>query len=181
LFKYFFIRSIEPLLTFNFIKKTKMKKKLLFLLSLIVLTITCNISAQTVMAVPDGHGGTKIIKSMPPDANVSVKFKNTTINYGKVAYKSNGTKIFYYTNTGTKPLIITNAVSSCGCTVPTWDKKPLKPGGTGKIVVKYDTEREGIFEKHVDVLSNAATNQKITLTIKGEVAAKPKTLLTGGR
>ena len=37
--------------------------------------------------------------------------------------------VFYYTNTGEAPLVITEIKSTCGCTVPQdWSRAPLLPG-----------------------------------------------------
>ena len=36
--------------------------------------------------------------------------------------------VFSFTNTGNAPLIITDAKSSCGCTVPNPPKDPIAPG-----------------------------------------------------
>ena len=47
---------------------------------------------------------------------------------------------FIVTNTGKSPLIITDAKTTCGCTVPTWPKdKPIAPGESTNIEVKFDS------------------------------------------
>lgn len=91
-----------------------------------------------------------------------------TFDYGKIKQNSDGMHEFVFKNTGNGPLIITNVKSSCGCTVPTYPKMPVKKGGKGKIDVKYDTKRIGIFNKTITVYSNAK-NSPIELRIKGEV------------
>jgi hypothetical protein len=101
-------------------------------------------------------------------------FVTETIDYGTVAYNSDGKREFVFTNNGNKPLIITNAQGSCGCTVPTYPKEPIAPGAKGVIGVKYDTSRAGqSFTKTVTLTTNAVVPNK-TLTIKGNVlAAEP--------
>lgn len=101
-------------------------------------------------------------------------FVTETIDYGTVAYNSDGKREFVFTNNGNKPLIITNAQGSCGCTVPTYPKEPIAPGAKGVIGVKYDTSRAGqSFNKTVTLTTNAVVPTK-TLTIKGNVlAAEP--------
>ena len=69
-------------------------------------------------------------------------------------------------------MIITNCQGSCGCTVPTWPKEPIKPGASASIKVKYATDRVGAFEKTVTVSSNGKTASKI-LKIKGVVKPDP--------
>lgn len=89
---------------------------------------------------------------------------------GKVRYD------FQFTNTGGKPLIITDVRASCGCTSPDWSKEPILPGKKGFISATYDpTNRPGPFNKSLTVISNA-TSPNTILYIKGEVTAKPKTL-----
>ena len=58
--------------------------------------------------------------------------------------------------------------SSCGCTVPSWTKDPVLPGKTGKIDVKYDTNRVNPIRKTITVMSNAET-PTFALKIKGDV------------
>ena len=63
---------------------------------------------------------------------------------------------FKFTNTGNAPLYISQAIASCGCTVPTYTDKPVQPGDTGKIEVKYNgTGRyPGHFKKTITVTTN---------------------------
>jgi hypothetical protein len=99
-------------------------------------------------------------------------FETETIDYGTIAANSDGKREFVFTNNGNKPLIITNAQGSCGCTVPTYSKEPIAPGAKGVIGVKYDTTRAGQpFTKTVTITSNAADSPTKTLTIKGTVQA----------
>ena len=98
-------------------------------------------------------------------------FETETIDYGTIEHNADGVRIFKFTNTGTEPLIITNAQGSCGCTVPAYTNKPILPGESGEIKVKYATDRLGKFNKRVTVTSNAA-NEQVVLTIKGDVLKK---------
>ncbi len=100
-------------------------------------------------------------------------FINETIDYGTIAHNADGAREFVFTNNGTKPLIITNAQGSCGCTVPTSPKDPIAPGATGKIGVKYATDRVGAFTKTVTITSNAEGMPSKLLTIKGTVLPDP--------
>ncbi|MFN8257688.1 MAG: DUF1573 domain-containing protein [Bacteroidales bacterium] len=95
-------------------------------------------------------------------------FNETDHNFGVIQHKGNGTFEFVFKNTGKEPLIIKNVTTSCGCTVPSWDKDPIAPKKTGKIVVKYDTERIGPFIKSIKVFSNAK-NSPVEIMIRGEV------------
>lgn len=109
----------------------------------------------------------------PKVEGAGMVFDSETINYGAVAVNSDGNRKFEFTNNGNKPLIITSATGSCGCTVPTYSKEPIAPGAKGIIGVKYDTSasRIGAFTKTVTITSNATGSASKTLTIKGNVLA----------
>ena len=108
----------------------------------------------------------------PNAANIA--FENKTIDYGKRDKDANGEREFTCKNTGKEPLIISNCVGSCGCTVPQWPRTPIAPGATASIKVKYDTRRVGRFQKTVTVQSNASNATEV-LTIKGEILAPEAT------
>ena len=97
-----------------------------------------------------------------------IKFKTDTIDYGTIEKGSDGVRVFEFTNTGDAPLIITDVKSTCGCTIPKKPDGPIMPGETGKIEVKYDTNRVNPIRKTITVTSNAET-PTIALKIKGEV------------
>jgi hypothetical protein len=104
---------------------------------------------------------------------IEFKAKDNTIDYGTTTKKKdNGVRSFEFTNTGDAPLIITNVLSTCGCTVPTKPNAPIMPGKTGKIEVKYSMI-PGPIRKTITVESNAVNYEggRIPLKIKGEVMA----------
>ncbi len=93
-------------------------------------------------------------------------------DFGSIVYGANGKVDFTYTNKGTKPLIIKDVQSSCGCTVPTWTKEPVEPGKTGTITIVYNTTLPGAFSKTVVVTSNA-NNSPVRIEIRGKVNSQP--------
>lgn len=100
---------------------------------------------------------------------VTKEFDFGTINEGeKVQYN------FKFVNAGNGDLIIKSAEASCGCTVPRFSDKPVRPGEQGEIAVEFNSEgKPGAAAKNVTVRSN--TNPEVTiLTVKGEVIPKPK-------
>lgn len=99
-----------------------------------------------------------------------IDFDTEIIDYGTIIQNSNGTRNFTFTNAGSEPLIISKVKTSCGCTVPTYSKKPILPGQVGQIEIKYDTKRLGAFTKTITVTSNAKQSTK-TLKIKGRIVA----------
>ncbi|MEI6523025.1 MAG: DUF1573 domain-containing protein [Bacteroidia bacterium] len=104
-----------------------------------------------------------------PNPNAAeIVFEQEVLDYGTIEHNADGNRVFKFKNTGKEPLIITNCVGSCGCTVPTWPKEPIKPGASSEIKVKYATDRVGAFEKTITVSSNAKTASKV-IKIKGVV------------
>lgn len=103
-----------------------------------------------------------------------IEFKTDTIDYGTIEKGADGVRIFEFTNTGNAPLIISDAKSTCGCTVPKKPDGPIMPGQTGEISVKYDTNRVNPIRKTITVTSNADT-PTVALKIKGEVVDSTKT------
>jgi outer membrane lipoprotein-sorting protein len=145
-------------------------KKIVTLALLLVLGVTASNAQETSKATKKIKASTAKI-STPKVDGAGMVFVNETIDYGTIAHNADGKREFVFTNNGNKPLIITNAQGSCGCTVPTSPKEPIAPGAKGTIGVKYATDRVGPFTKTVTITSNAAGQATKTLTIKGTVLA----------
>ena len=113
---------------------------------------------------------------MAEEPQAEIKFDKITHDFGKFT-EDNGVVscTFTFTNVGDAPLVITQCVASCGCTVPSYPDKPIEPGKTGQIKVTYNGKGRvvGPFSKVITVMSNAKT--KMTrLSIKGEMLEKEK-------
>ena len=102
------------------------------------------------------------------EKTAEINFKTTEIDYGVIEKGSNGIRDFEFTNDGNSPLIITNVKSTCGCTIPKKPNKPILPGESEKIQVKYDTNRIGFIRKSIIVSSNAQ-NPTVILKITGKL------------
>lgn len=106
---------------------------------------------------------------------IEFKAKDNTVDYGTVNKEDDtGLRSFEFTNTGDAPLIILDAKSTCGCTVPSFPKEPIVPGGTGKIDVKYNMNL-GPIRKTITIETNAVNYDegRVPLKIKGDVISKP--------
>lgn len=85
----------------------------------------------------------------------SIMFEKTSHDLGELLQSSENKIVFKFTNTGENPLLIQNAVGSCGCTVPSFHKKPVMPGESGEIVVVYKPGQQmGQQNKTVTVAAN---------------------------
>lgn len=100
-----------------------------------------------------------------------ITFEETEHDFGTIDQGTAVEHTFKFTNTGKAPLVITNATSSCGCTVPTWTKEPIAPGETGEMLVKFNGSGQNQVTKTVTVTANteAGTEQ---LKIKAFVTPK---------
>ncbi len=96
-------------------------------------------------------------------------FEENKFSFDTIARNSNGEHNFFFINTGSEPLLITSAFSSCGCVVPDYPKQPILPGEKSSIKVRYNTNIVGDFTKVIVVKSNAKNNPKSILRISGVV------------
>ena len=99
------------------------------------------LSIGLMMCVAFGAKAQETTTPNPVNPNApKFKFETEVVDYGTIEHNADGNRVFKFTNVGKEPLIISNAVGSCGCTTPDWPKEPIKPGGEGKIKVTYDTK-----------------------------------------
>jgi hypothetical protein len=126
--------------------------------------------AVLVMAMPYVYS-----QEVNPNAAQMV-FKKTVHDFGTINEGGNGICDFSFTNSGKEPLIIVSVTSSCGCTIPEYPQKPILPGETDIIKVKYDTQRQGPINRTVTIVSNSK-NSPIVLSINGNVVPKDNNTL----
>ncbi len=99
----------------------------------------------------------------------AIKFDTTYHDFGTLIQGEKASFSFKFRNTGTSSLIIKDAFSTCGCTVPNFSDEPISPGEEGKIEVLFDSEgKRGLQYKTVTLKLNTKIEEK-TLTIKANV------------
>jgi hypothetical protein len=101
-------------------------------------------------------------------APTTIEFKQTEIDMGNLKQGHPQTATFEFQNTGSKPLIIQQVETSCGCTEPTWPKRPIKPGQLSELKVTYDAKHPGRFVKSITVFCNSDKGIE-KLVVKGTV------------
>ena len=142
---HFFLVSLPPL---NQLNDKKMKK-----LVMITMMLMCGLTAA--------------LAQKPAE----IKFDKLTHDFGTFSEKNPVvTYTFTYTNVGEQPLIINQAVASCGCTVPEYTKSPIKPGEQGQIKVTYNGTGKfpGHFKKSITIRTNGVV-EMTRLYIEGEM------------
>ncbi len=111
----------------------------------------------------------KVVLSEIDTVTAEIKFREYEHDFGKVAEGETVEYTFTFDNTGAADLILTSAGTTCGCTVPKYDSKPISPGKSGTLVVEFDTSgRNGMQTKTITVKSNASI-PVIILKITAEV------------
>ena len=120
-----------------------------------------------VMALMLVGGMTAVMAQKPAE----IKFDKTTHNFGTFSEKDpKVTCTFSYTNVGETPLVVNQAIASCGCTVPEYTKTPVQPGEKGEIKVTYNGAGKfpGHFKKSITVRTNGAV-EMTRLYIEGDM------------
>jgi hypothetical protein len=89
------------------------------------------------------------------DALPVISFEKDFHDFGKLISGEQVTYSFKFKNTGKSLLIISNVSTSCGCTVSSFPKQPIKPGEGATIDVSFDSEgRHGLQTKSITVFTN---------------------------
>ena len=146
-----------------------MRKFIITIAAAGILMAGCNQSAKT--------PGTADSSATQPATGVAtagpvMKFEYDNHDFGKIKQGDKVNYKFNFTNTGKTPLIITNAVASCGCTTPDWPKGPIKPGDGGLINVTFNSMgKRGLQDKMITITANTNPPQTVVHLI-GEVLEK---------
>jgi len=105
-------------------------------------------------------------------SDAKMEFEATEWNFGEIIQGESVEYAFEFTNTGSEPLIITNAKGSCGCTVPVWPREPVAPGESGVVDVKFNSKgKKGNQNKKVTLTTNMVPSQMV-LKVTGLVNLK---------
>lgn len=98
----------------------------------------------------------------------SMKIDKEIHDFGKVAEGVENHCTFLITNTGNKPLVLSDVKASCGCTTPSKPEGPIAPGKSDKIEVGFKPNGKGVSEKTITITAN--TEPRITVVkVKADV------------
>jgi hypothetical protein len=89
-------------------------------------------------------------------ANVpKIQLMETVYNFGEITEGAIIKHNFKFKNTGKTPLIITDVQTTCGCTVPSWNKSPIQPNEIDEISVEFNSDgKEGKMDKPITIIAN---------------------------
>ena len=108
-------------------------------------------------------------------AAAQARFTSNTQEHrlGQIEWKHPVTAEFVITNTGDRPLVMSEVEPDCACAVAQWTQTPIAPGGKGTVSVTFDAEALGHFYKSVAVITNAEPHV-VYLSLSGEVVQEIK-------
>lgn len=147
-------------------------KYLLLFTSVLILFTSCNNSerlgetklSSDLVINPITADGSQDMSKLP-----IISFEYFDFDFGLIFEGEEVVHKYKFKNTGGAVLIISEVKASCGCTIPTFSKKPIAPGEEGYIEVKFDSSgRKGMQHKTVTVLTNTQPN-RIKLSFVAEI------------
>ncbi len=111
------------------------------------------------------------------DAAAQLVFDAATHDFGTIEEQGGVVRCrFVGTNRGTKPVVVLDVATTCGCTVPTFTKKPIRPGEETVVEVAYDPDgRPGTFDRKLH-LFGPDRERLAVLTIRGTVRPRPRSV-----
>ena len=139
-----------------------MKRHLIYIAVIAILAVACQ-------STPTNNQQSADNVEIDSTKKGSFLFDTTVFNFGTILAGEQISTEFKYTNTGDADIIISKIETSCGCTVPEYDKEPVKPGERGSIRVRFDSNgKSGTQYKTIRIFSNSE-DDIFELVITGEV------------
>lgn len=162
----------------------KLRKSLLFWFISLLILVACQNDQSSGKSIEEIQAEGKIssiirspitAEGIKDSINVAkMEFEELTFDFGEVKEGEIVKHTFQFTNTGKIPLIINDAHSTCGCTVPKWPNTPIAPGEKGNIYVEFNTKSKPNHQEK-PVIINANTYPSVTnVYIKGFVRPNEK-------
>lgn len=113
--------------------------------------------------------------AVPSGPLTTIEFAESNFDFGIIDEGEIVSHTFQFTNTGSEPLIISDAKGSCGCTVPSKPTAPIAAGETGEITVQFNSKgKKGNRNQKVTVTANtnpAQTFISLTGTVNPDESA----------
>lgn len=107
--------------------------------------------------------------AVPVGPTTTMAFAEETFDFGTVEEGEVVSHTYTFTNTGSEPLILSNAKGSCGCTVPDWPREPIAVGETAELTVTFNSKnKKGKRDQKVTITANTNPPQTF-IHLKGEV------------
>lgn len=126
---------------------------------------------ETISTVTTPAATEKVVEEGPLG---NFKFEETSFDFGTITAGDVVEHKFAFENTGDAPIMISDTKVSCGCTTPSYTKKPIAPGETGEILVKFNSKnKKGVQNKNVRIKANVPGGEYV-ISIKTIVEVLPE-------
>lgn len=101
-------------------------------------------------------------------SHAQLKWDAQKVELAPLATDANADAKFGFVNAGSAAVMIESVQSSCGCTVPTLEKKSYAPGERGELLARFLIgDRTGVQEKTIQVLVKGERDPAVlTLVVK---------------
>jgi Protein of unknown function (DUF1573) len=145
--------------------------RLPFLVLTLIFLFSCGSGDQGLLSSdvvnnPNSAKGKSDLSSLP-----SIKFEEEVHDFGKIIEGETVSYSFKFTNTGKSDLIIADVSTSCGCTVPSFPKTPIRPGEKEMTKISFNSAgKRGFQTKNIVVVANTQPNSTI-VRIKAQVVS----------
>ena len=97
-------------------------------------------------------------------------FEETDHSFGEMDPYTFGKHSFRVTNEGTAPLVLKLGESSCNCTVSQVQKKPILPGDSAEVLIRWQTSKNNkYFSESSSIRTNDPTRSDVELRVRGHV------------
>ena len=138
-----------------------MKKiSLIALVSISLITFSCKEKATE--KIENANVEAAAVRDASANKMAVMSFDKTFHDFGQITQGTPQQTVFTFTNTGDAPLIITDATSSCGCTIPDYPKNtPIAPGQQGQMVVNFNGSGPNQVTNTINVQANTANGSEL--------------------
>jgi hypothetical protein len=157
---------VTKLMMISSYRQTRIKMKKSLIPIVVILVFILSFCGNRNTGTPDISGA----KSSASGTAI-ITFNEYNHEFGKVTEGEKVACIFTFTNSGSNSLVVSSVTTSCGCTAPKYDTKPIEPGEKGNVEVVFNASgMNGKQTKTVTVKSNASV-PVVLLRISAEVVS----------
>lgn len=131
--------------------------------------LTSKKKEATKKAVEEKKKTTAKKKKSTPKASSLISFEKTNHIFGTAKEGELISHKFFFENKGKRDLLIKDATATCGCTVPSYPKVPIRPGESSYIRVSFNTKAKTGNQKPVVTIYTNARKAPYKLSLEGVV------------
>ncbi len=99
----------------------------------------------------------------PPaeESGSRIVFLEESFDFGDITQGDRVEHTFEFENGGDQPLILSNVLTTCGCTASEWPREPIAPGESASLKVTFNSSgKMGVQNKVVTIISNALNSRE---------------------